>query len=124
MDCRSFFSVERKIEDGDVDEAFATSEYTLEGTTRMGGQEHFYLETQACIVIPKGEDGEVEIVASTQGLKETQIQAALALGVSANKVVARVKRIGKLSLIIRLECLLELYYILCRLKSSRKSSLL
>ena len=92
----SFFSVERKIEDGDVDKAFTTSEHTLEGTTRMGGQEHFYLETQACIVIPKGEDGEMEIVASTQGLKETQIQAALALGVPANKVLARVKRIGKL----------------------------
>ena len=33
---------------------------------RMGGQEHFYLETQACLAVPKGEDGEMEIFASSQ----------------------------------------------------------
>ena len=78
-----------------MDEALTSSEYTLEGTSRVGGQEHFYLETQACIVIPKGEDGEVEIVASTQDIAHTQIEAAAALGVHASKVLVRVKRIGE-----------------------------
>ena len=77
-----------------MDDEFASVEYTLEGTSRVGGQDHFYLETQACIVIPKGEDGEIEIIASTQGLTETQNQAASALGIPANRVLARVKRIG------------------------------
>ena len=77
-----------------MDEAFSAVDFTLEGTSKIGGQDHFYLETQACIVIPKGEDGEVEVIASTQGLTETQKQAASALGVPANRVLARVKRIG------------------------------
>ena len=77
-----------------MDEAFSAADFTLEGSSKIGGQDHFYLETQACIVIPKGEDGEVEVIASTQGLTETQKQAASALGVPANRVLARVKRIG------------------------------
>ena len=32
---------------------------------RIGGQEHFYLETQVCLAIPK-ENNEMEIFASTQ----------------------------------------------------------
>lgn len=75
--------------------ALASAEHTVEGTSRVGGQDHFYLETQACIAIPKGEDGEMEILASTQGLDATQKQAASALGVPANRVLARVKRIGE-----------------------------
>ena len=93
----SFYPIERKIEDGDVELALSSAEHTVEGSSRVRGQDHFYLETQACIVVPKGEDGEVEIFASTQGLMETQKQAASALGVPANRVVVRVKRIGKCS---------------------------
>lgn len=51
---------------GDPDSAFSTAENVLEGEMRMGGQEQFYLETHACIVIPKNEDDEYEVVASTQ----------------------------------------------------------
>lgn len=32
----------------------------------MSGQEHFYMEPQACIAIPKNEDGEMEILCSSQ----------------------------------------------------------
>ena len=73
----------------------ANAEYTIEGSSRVGGQDHFYLETHACIAIPKGEDREMEIIVSTQGLNDTQIQAASALGVPANRILARVKRIGE-----------------------------
>ena len=38
----------------------------------MGGQEHFYLETQACLAVPKLEDGEMEIYASAQDPSELQ----------------------------------------------------
>ena len=60
---------------------------------RTGGQEHFYLETNVCIAIPK-EDKEMEIIAGTQCTGETQQWAAKALGVDSNKIVAKVKRIG------------------------------
>ena len=41
------------------------------GVSRMGGQEHFYLETQACVVVPKPEDGEIEVFSCTQNPTET-----------------------------------------------------
>ena len=90
----SFYSTVRKIETGDVDYALSISEHMLEGVVRVGGQDHFYLETQGCLVIPKGEGGEMEIIASTQGLQRTQKLAARALGVSSSRIVAKVKRIG------------------------------
>jgi xanthine dehydrogenase/oxidase len=60
----------------------------------MGGQEHFYLETQACVVVPKPEDGAMEVFSSTQNASETQSYVAAVTGVDANKVVARTKRLG------------------------------
>ena len=40
-------------------------DHVLEGEARVGGQEHFYLEPNAAIVIPKEMD-EIESYASTQ----------------------------------------------------------
>lgn len=89
-----YFTIVRTITQGDADSALAEAKHVIEGEMHVGGQDHFYLETQACICIPKGEDGEMEIIASTQGLNGTQMLAARALGVPANRIVARVKRIG------------------------------
>ena len=63
---------------------------------RTGAQEHFYLETNVCIAIPKGEEGEMEIISSTQCVDGTQGFAAKALGIPANRILAKVKRIGQL----------------------------
>ena len=84
----------RYIKVGDVDKAFEESDHVFTGIARMGGQEHFYLETNACVVIPKPEDGEMEIWASTQNPTETQAYAAQVTGVAANKIVTKVKRLG------------------------------
>lgn len=67
----SFFQHYRFIENGDVKKAFAEADHVFEGVSRMGGQEHFYLETNATVAIPKPEDGEMEIWASTQNPTET-----------------------------------------------------
>ncbi len=40
---------------------------------RIGGQEHFYLETQTSLVVPKGEDGEMELFCSSQNPSEAQV---------------------------------------------------
>ena len=66
----------------------------IEDEVRVGGQDHFYLETQASIAVPKGEDGEIELFASTQNTKETQHLVSTVLGVPCNKVTVRVKRLG------------------------------
>lgn len=89
----SYFDHYRYINVGDVDKAFKEADHVFTGVARMGGQEHFYLETNACVVVPK-EDGEIEIFSSTQNPSETQAYVAQVTGVSVNKVVSRIKRLG------------------------------
>jgi xanthine dehydrogenase/oxidase len=66
----SFFKFFREIKKGDVEDAFSKCDHVFTGVTRMGGQEHFYLETQACVAVPKPEDGEMEIFTSSQNANE------------------------------------------------------
>ena len=91
---QSFFEHYRYIKNGDTEKAFAEADHVFEGITRMGGQEHFFLETNACLAIPKPEDGEMEIWSSTQNPTETQAYVARVTGVQANKIVSKVKRLG------------------------------
>ncbi|KAJ1569585.1 hypothetical protein HK405_000661 [Cladochytrium tenue] len=66
----------------------------IEGEARMSGQEHFYLETQASLVIPKKEDDEMEVFSSNQHPSETQHLVSHVLGVPSNRITVRVKRMG------------------------------
>lgn len=43
----------------------------------IGGQEHFYLETNCTIAVPRGEDGEMELFVSTQSASKTQVNTLL-----------------------------------------------
>ncbi|XP_022782226.1 xanthine dehydrogenase/oxidase-like [Stylophora pistillata] len=90
----SFYDCQLSFEKGDLETGFAESQHLLEGEMRFGGQEHFYLETQVTIAVPKGEDGEMELFVSTQNPTLTQKLAARALGVPHNRVVVRTKRLG------------------------------
>lgn len=90
----SFHNIYREIKKGDVNKAFEECDHVFTGTARMGGQEHFYLETNACLVVPSPEDGAMEIFASTQNANEAQVFASRVCDVPANKVVIRVKRLG------------------------------
>ena len=67
----SYFDHYRYIIKGDAEKAFEEADHVFTGIVRMGGQEHFYLETQACVVVPKPEDGEMEVFSSTQNPSET-----------------------------------------------------
>lgn len=75
-------------------DAFAQCDRIIEGQSRLGGQEHFYLETNAALSIPSGEDGAIEVWSSTQNTMETQEFVSAVLGVPSNRVNARVKRMG------------------------------
>ncbi|PHH59289.1 hypothetical protein CDD81_3413 [Ophiocordyceps australis] len=90
----SFHPLYREIKRGNTQEAFEKCHHIFTGTVRMGGQEHFYLETNACVAVPKPEDGEMELFVSTQNANETQVFASRVCDVQANKVVVRVKRLG------------------------------
>ncbi|EWC48718.1 xanthine dehydrogenase [Drechslerella stenobrocha 248] len=91
----SFYNHIRAIKRGmEIEEALASADRVVEGTVRMGGQEHFYLETQACVAVPRLDDGEMEVFSSTQNPAEAQLYAAQITGVSASRIVVRVKRLG------------------------------
>ncbi|KAG7463843.1 hypothetical protein MATL_G00180940 [Megalops atlanticus] len=90
----SFFNPKRKLERGNVEEAFEKVDRILEGEIYMGGQEHFYMETQGVIAIPRGEDGEMDLYASSQHAAFTQEVVGITLGVDSNKITCHVKRLG------------------------------
>ncbi len=83
-----------QIVDGELEKNLHDKKYSrLAGTLCIGGQEHFYLEPHALLVIP-GENQEIEIVSMTQCVTKTQNQVAQVLGIPASKVTVKVKRIG------------------------------
>jgi xanthine dehydrogenase/oxidase len=94
IQAKSFFSPVRHIRRGEIDEALNGADHVIEGICRMGGQEHFYLETHGCYVVPKGEDGEMEVFSGTQGPGDTQEAVARVTGVPSNRILVRAKRMG------------------------------
>lgn len=64
----------KTLRKGDVKTAFDNPNHVIiEGECRMGGQEHFYLETHAAFAIPKREDDELEIFCSSQHPSEIAV---------------------------------------------------
>jgi len=78
---------------GDVAAALAAAPAKLEGEFEFGGQEHFYLETQAAWA-EAGEDGTVLVNSSTQHPSEIQAIVAEVLHVPRHKVVVQAPRMG------------------------------
>ncbi len=78
---------------GDSSAALATAPRRLQGSLHIGGQEHFYLETQVSSVMPT-EDGGMIVYTSTQNPTEVQKLVSEVLGVSMNKIVIDMRRMG------------------------------
>lgn len=78
---------------GDPVQAMATATHRLKGVFVLGGQEHFYMESQAAVVYPL-ENGQVEVHSSSQHPSETQRVVAEALGAPLHHVTCVVKRMG------------------------------
>jgi xanthine dehydrogenase large subunit len=90
---QQFIGGTKTIKRGDVDAAFAGAEHILEGTFVNGGQDHFYLESQAALAQP-GELDQLTIHSSTQNPSEVQHVIAHLLGLPIHKVVVITKRMG------------------------------
>ncbi|MBD3844579.1 xanthine dehydrogenase molybdopterin binding subunit [Bosea sp. SSUT16] len=82
-----------KLERGDVATAMAASPRRLKGTMAIGGQEHFYLESQIALAIP-GEDEDMTVLVSTQHPSEVQHMVAAVLSVGSHAVTVEVRRMG------------------------------
>jgi len=82
-----------KLQRGDLVAAMQKAPRRLKGSMKIGGQDHFYLESHIALAIP-GEDGDVTIHSSTQHPSEVQHMVAHVLGVEAHSVTVEVRRMG------------------------------
>ena len=78
---------------GNSSAELATAPRRLQGSLHIGGQEHFYLETQISSVMPS-EDGGMIVYTSTQNATEVQKLVAEVLGVPMHKIVIDMRRMG------------------------------
>jgi xanthine dehydrogenase large subunit len=88
-----FLNVERRIARGDAVSELEKAPHRLTGELHIGGQEQFYLESQAAIAYA-GEDGQMVVHSSTQNPTEIQAVVAEMLGRGMHVVVCITKRMG------------------------------
>lgn len=90
---KNLLGPERKINCGNIEIALKECDQVIKGEFNTGAQEHWYLETQACLCLP-GEKNEIVAFSSTQHPTETQTLIAEVLGILRNEVVVEVRRMG------------------------------
>ncbi|MBT3399541.1 MAG: xanthine dehydrogenase molybdopterin binding subunit [Rhodospirillaceae bacterium] len=78
---------------GDPATAIAAASRRIKGELRCGGQDHFYLESNIALAVPR-DDGDLDVYSSTQHPSEVQHGVAHALGVASNAVTVEVRRMG------------------------------
>ncbi len=78
---------------GEPEEELARAEHRIQGTMRIGGQEHFYLESHIALAIP-GEDEDVTVWSSTQHPSEVQHIVGHVLDIPSHAITVNVRRMG------------------------------
>ena len=89
----SFHSGPHRLSRGDARAALERSTHRLSGELAIGGQEHFYLETQ-CALAWIDEAGGITLHCSTQHPSETQDVVARVLGIARSQVTVECLRMG------------------------------
>ena len=89
----AFHAPPERLRRGEPEQALLEAPERLEGELFIGGQEHFYLETQAALALPE-EAGGMFVHSSTQHPTETQEVVARVLGIAKNRVTVQCLRMG------------------------------
>ncbi|ACV76688.1 xanthine dehydrogenase molybdopterin binding subunit [Nakamurella multipartita] len=89
----SFQGAQRTVSRGDADAGLAASTHRFSGEFSFGGQEHFYLETNAALALVD-EAGQVFVQSSTQHPSETQEIVAHVLGRPSHEITVQCLRLG------------------------------
>ena len=93
ISAQAFHTDEQRIRRGEPERAIEGAPHRLDGTFDVGGQEHFYLETQASIALVD-EAGSIFVHSSTQHPTETQEIVARVCAVPKSRVVVQQLRMG------------------------------
>uniref|UniRef100_H3A831 xanthine dehydrogenase n=1 Tax=Latimeria chalumnae TaxID=7897 RepID=H3A831_LATCH len=91
---KSFFSPERKLERGNVDEAFKTSDHILEEIMQGNSSWHWYDFSPNIPFLAKERTVECMNIKKKKKPQHTTEVVAGTLGVDANKITCHVKRLG------------------------------
>lgn len=89
----SFHTQPESIRRGTPEQRLQSAELRLQGELEVGGQEHFYLETQAALAWEDESEGMI-VHSSTQHPSETQEIVARVLGIPRNQVTVQCLRMG------------------------------
>ena len=82
-----------QLERSHVEIALNAAPLRVKGSMKIGGQDHFYLESHIAFAFP-GEDGDVKVFSSTQHPSEVQHMVAHILNVPNHAVTVEVRRMG------------------------------
>ncbi|KAH3730900.1 hypothetical protein DPMN_056899 [Dreissena polymorpha] len=94
IEAQSFFGKTGRLLDGDVETGFKESDHIITGDYETSLQEHFYLEPQAALAVPRMENNEFDIYCTTQYGAFVQGSICAALNLPANRVNVRTRRLG------------------------------
>ena len=89
----SYQGHQRTVRRGDAAAGLERAAYRFGGELEIGGQEHFYLETQAALALVDA-SGQIFVQSSTQHPTETQDIVAHVLGLPAHQVTVQCLRMG------------------------------
>ena len=93
IEAGSYQGSQRTVSRGDAAAGLDQAAYRFSGELEIGGQEHFYLETQAALALVD-ENGQIFVQSSTQHPSETQDIVAHVLGLPAHQVTVQCLRMG------------------------------
>jgi xanthine dehydrogenase large subunit len=93
IETNNFHNDTLRIARGDTATTLEAAPHVVTDEVYVGGQDHFYLETQTSWVVPDGE-GHFQVYSSTQHPSETQTVVARVLGISRSNVVVTSLRMG------------------------------
>ncbi|MEY2537714.1 MAG: xanthine dehydrogenase large subunit [Verrucomicrobiota bacterium] len=93
IEAKSFHTGANHVRRGDVDAAVTAAPLRFDGEISFGGQDHFYLETNAAWA-ERGEDGTIFVSSSTQHPSEVQHIVAHVLALPMHSVVVECPRMG------------------------------
>ncbi|NQV38095.1 MAG: xanthine dehydrogenase family protein [Candidatus Marinimicrobia bacterium] len=83
---KSNLACKHRVRKGDPDSGFKEADHIFEARFKTPYQEHYYLEPQACIVIPE-KDGKIKILGSLQCPFYIQKAVARVFGIATNKIL-------------------------------------
>lgn len=90
---KSLLCPPKVVSQGDFASAVNHCDHIIDGEISIGGQEHFYLEGQVALAMPK-ENNDIQIFVSSQHPSEIQHKVANVLGLPFHNVSVEVRRMG------------------------------